>query len=344
MNRSRILSLSISLVVGAACLFLAFRGVDMSEAKDAIAQVPWWAHAAYLGALIAQYVIRSPRWAIQVEGLFGKRPPFREAMAVNAVAFASVFLIPFRLGEFVRPYLTAQRGYMKLSSGIANSAVERILDGLVTTAFFGVVLFFLGDTELPKEVRWGGVGALALFGGGSFVLLVAYRFRSASERFWMRLIGIIHEGLARKLVGMLSAFLDGLKCFKDGKAFAEYLGLSVVFWLWNGGAMWMMLRFMGVEVSPLVGYFAVCFLVIGVMMPAPPGNVGNFHYFASLGLTLLGVPKGTALAFAIIIHAWQVISLIAWAGFWVLKGDVSLDKVREATRAGEEDEMAEVTG
>jgi uncharacterized protein (TIRG00374 family) len=333
MSRSRIIQLSISLIVGAACLYFAFSGVDLGEAWGAIKQVPWWGHVVYCLALFVQFIVRSFRWRIQVEGVFGSKPSVRDAFAVNAVAFSSVFLIPFRLGELVRPYISAQRGWMTASAGLAHSAVERILDGLVTTACFAIVLVLLGDKQLPPEVALGGWGALALFGGASLVLAIAYRYRAASERFWTRLIGLVHEGLAAKLVGMLVAFLDGLKCFKDLKAFLAYGGYTAFFWFWNGFAMWLMMRFMGIDVGPIAGFFTVCFLVIGVMIPAPPGNVGNFHYFAKLGLTLLGVSETAGLAYAIVLHAWQIGALILWTGFFLLRGDVSLSKVREATQA-----------
>jgi glycosyltransferase 2 family protein len=336
MTRARTLQLSVSLAVGGVCLWLAFRSVNFVEAGAAISRVPWWGHGAYLLALVFQFWVRSVRWALQAEGLAGKKPPLKDSLAINAIGFAAVFLLPLRLGEFVRPYLLAQRGYMSNSAGLATTAVERIIDGLVTTGCFAVVLVLLGDRQLPDEVKLGGWAALGFFGGVSVVLAVAYRFRKASERFWMRAIGLVHEGLARRLVAMLGSFLDGLRCFRSPGAFAGYLLYTLLFWLVNGASMYLMLHLMGSGASLLAAYFTLCFLVIGVMMPAPPGNVGNFHAFAKLGLVLLGIAENTAIAFAIVIHAWQVVGLVLWAGLFVLRGEVSLARVREATQAGEE--------
>lgn len=337
MSRSRTIQLLISLVIGGACLWLAFRNVDLREAQAAIARVPWWAHLAYAIALVVQMWLRSLRWAIQVDGMTGRRPPLKDTLAINAVGFASVFLIPFRLGELVRPYLTKQRGYMSsTTAGLAQSAVERILDGLVTVAFFAVVLVLLGDRGLPPEVALGGWLGGALFGGASLILGLGYAYRQASERFWRRLIGVVHEGLAEKLVGLLVKFVDGLRCFRSWGAFFAYLGYTVAYWLLNGASMWLVLVFMGSDVGLVGAYFTLCFLVIGVMMPAPPGNVGNFHAFAKLALVLLGVAEGQALAFAIVIHAWNVVTLILWAGWFVVRGGISLERVREATQESPE--------
>lgn len=336
MSKSRVLQLLVSVAIGAGCLWLAFRDVPLDEAKTAIARVPWWVHGVYVLSLFAQFVLRSLRWSIQVQGQAGRAPSLKDSLAINAVSFAAVFLIPFRLGELVRPYLGAQRGLMRKSTGLAHSAVERILDGLVTTAFFALVLVLLGEHKLPDEVRYAGWLGLLIFGGASVVLALAFWSREASERFWRKLIGLLHKGLADKLVGMLGAFLDGVACFRSLGAFFGYVALTVVYWLMNGAAMWVVLWGMGTGAGPLVAYFALCFLVISVMLPAPPGNVGNFHAFAKWALTLLGVAEGPALAYAIILHAWQVATLLVWAGVFVLRGDVSLAKVREAT-SGEED-------
>lgn len=340
MNRRRLVQLLVSLVIGAGCLWLAFRNAPIEETKDFILASKWWGPAGFTALFFTMLAVRTKRWAIQVHGVYGKPIPFREALAINAVAFGSVFLLPFRLGELVRPFLSQQRGLMTTSAGIANSAVERIVDGMVTTACFGLVLVVLGDRDLPDEVLLAGNGMLVLFGGAAIVLFIGYRWREASLRFWDRLLSMIHKKLADVLVGMLRSFLDGLACFRGPAAIASYLGLSVVFWTLNGLAMWVLMLGMGIDVEAEVAYFAVCFMVIAVMIPAPPGNLGNFHYFTKLALTLLGVAEAPALAFAVTSHALHVILLLAWGGLFVLLGDVSLDKIRAAAASGEDESTA----
>ena len=329
----RAIQLTVSLIVGGACLAFAVQGVPLDELPAAIAKLPWTFHLAYFALVIFQFVIRSARWRLQAEGTSGRSVTFREALAINAIAFAAVFLLPFRLGELVRPALCAQRSLMSASAGMANTAVERIIDGLVTTAFFGVVLFVLGRQDLPPFVTAGAYGALALFGTGFVVLAAGYRWRAASAQFWHRLIAVVHRGLASKLVTMLEAFLDGLGCFKSRRDMGVYLLYTLLFWGMNGAQMWLILVGMGADAELVVGYFVVSFLVVGVMIPAPPGNVGTMHGFATLSLTLLGYPETLAFAFAVIVHAWQVVALTVWAALFVALGDISLARVRDATRA-----------
>lgn len=342
----RTLQLAVSLAIGAGMFWFAFHDLPV-EGKDPatttfsdrldflfaqVANVPLAAHVVYPVLVIVQFVFRSERWRIQANGLSRRKVSASESFAINAVAFTSVFLFPFRLGEFVRPVVGERRGIMPASAGLALSMLERIFDGLVTAGFFVGVLFLIGDSagRLPDWIHQGKYVAFLFFGGPAIAILLAARWREASVAFWRKLLSLIHEKLADRLVGMLEAFLDGLGCFRSRGAVAAYLGYTIAYWTLNGLSMWILLRMMGIDVSVLAAYFCLSFLVIGVMIPAPPGNIGNFHAFAKEALTLMGVAAAPALAFAFVVHAWQVASLLLWAGFWVLRGDVSLRVVAEA--------------
>lgn len=332
MLRRRAIQLTLSLAIGGACLWLAFRDVKLDEAQQAISRIPIWVYFVYIAGLILQFFMRTLRWSLQVRGQTGALPPFRDAMAINAVSFAAVFLMPFRLGEFIRPYLSAQRGYMRKTTALAQSAVERVVDGLVTTVFFAAVLLLLDDTTLPPEVTYAGWFGLLVFGGASVVLALGVRSRAASERFWRKWLGLFSTKLADRLVAMLQSFLDGIASLDRASAFGGYIGLTVAYWLLNGASIWLVMWAMGFGVGLVAAYFTLCFLVISVMLPAPPGNVGNFHAFTKWALVLMGVAEAPAVAFAVVLHVCQVLTLAAGAAYFILRGDIRFERLREAAR------------
>ena len=334
----------ISLVIGGVCLWLAFRGaasgqegtgLSWREISAGIAAMPWWSHAGFAVLMVLQALVRTERWRVQVRGFTGTAPSWRDSLAINGVAYAAVFLMPFRLGEFVRPNLSAQRGIMRASAGLAASALERILDGIVTTGIFGVVLFWLGDRELPAWVRAGGVSALLVFGSAVLCLSIAFRYRAATAELVRRVLGRFHARLAERLTSMLLGFFDGLGCFKRPVDLVAYLGLSIAFWLLNGLGMLVLLRGLVPDVQLVDAFFCMCFLVIGVMLPAPPGNVGNFHAFARKSLTILGIAHGPAVAYAVLLHAWSTLGVVLWAMIFLLRRDVTLAGVRAAAHASQ---------
>ena len=333
----RVVQLLVSLVTGGLCLWFAFRGVagGAGTVDALVAQLRSFSPWAGLGSFalfVVMAVLRTERWRLQVRGLTGHTPTWRDALSINAVAFAAVFLLPFRLGEFVRPNLCAQRGIMSASAGMAATALERILDGLVTTALFGVLLLWSPD-HFPSEVRMGGLMALAVFGGAVVFLVVAFRVRGPTLALVRRVAGVVSAGLADKLATMVGGFLDGLACFRGAGDVAAYVGLSVVYWVVNGLSVHVVVASLVPGTSPFAGFLCMCFLVIGVMLPAPPGNVGNFHAFARLGLVAAGVPAVAAVAAGVIVHALTVASIVLWAAFFVLTGSLRMRDAAQATHA-----------
>lgn len=322
--------LAISILVGALCLWFAFRGLkDGAEGQEVhadvifgvIERIPLSAYVAYLLIFVVQTVVRVERWRLQVRGLTGRAPGWRDALTINAFAFAAVFLLPFRLGEFVRPNLCARRGIMTASAGLASTALERVIDGLVTTALFGVLLL-IAPFDLPTWVRAGGLSALLFFGAAVVFFVAAVVARSRVLPLVERVIAAVSPALAVKIIGIVDAFLDGLRCFRGVKDLGVYVLLSVAYWLLNGMGTEVIVLAIDPHASWLAGLFCLCFLVIAVMLPAPPGNVGTFHAFAKLGLTVTGVAAVPAVASAVVLHALGIISLLLLAGVFVVVGSI----------------------
>lgn len=340
----RAITLVVGLAVGALCLWLAFRGVasadreagvGWSEIGALILGTRWWGWLGFFALFAVQLVLRVERWRVQVQGLTQVAPPsLRASAAVNAAGFAAVFLMPFRLGELVRPNLAAQRGMLPAAQGFAATALERVVDGMVTTGFFAAVMLVTRDREVPAYVQIGGWTALAVFGGALVVFVIAFRLRAFSEQLTLRVLSLIHGPFAEKIAALLRGFLDGLACFRRPRDLALYLAYTLAYWLLNAASIWVLMHGMGIDLPPEAALFCLCFLVIGVMIPAPPGNVGNFHAFTRAALVIFGVGLVPSVAFAIALHAGTVVGLVAGAAVFVASGDLSVARVRAATGSG----------
>lgn len=328
-----------SVVIGVGLLWFSIRNVPLSELLDNLARVPWYAHAAYLVGLSVQFLLRCYRFSLQLPAAeqnqdeknsnFVRTPTFREIAAVNAVGFAAVFFLPFRLGEFVRPHLASQKRWMRKSAGLGVSAVERIVDGIVTTGFFGGVMLLLRDRDLPSYVAAGGWLSLLVFGGASVVLMGVVYWREKFTTLFEKIVGLISKTIAQKIVGILDAFLLGLASVGSWQKMLLYVVVSILYWFINGVSMWLLLDAMVVDSTLLSAFFCLSFLVIGVMLPAPPGNIGNFHAFAKGSLVLLGAAESSALAYAVALHLWQVIFLLVCAAIFLNGGGMTWRQLEE---------------
>jgi uncharacterized protein (TIRG00374 family) len=325
----RVAQLLLTFVIGGVCLWLALRGMasggtSPGDVWQAMLSMPWWSHTTFIVLTIVQMVLRTERWRVQARGLVGVAPPMRASLAINAIGFAAVFFLPFRLGEFVRPNLSAQRGYMPASAGLAVSAVERVVDGLVMTVMFGVVLLALGEASLPAEVRWGGLLSLAVFGGATVFFVIAWRARGVAMMLIEKVVGVVSLSLAKQVGALAATFIDGFACFRSARNLAIYIGLTVTYWVLNAIAMWVLLLPLWPQAPWTFPVLTLCFLVLGMMMPAPPGNVGNFHAFCRMGLTAVGVAAAPAIAYAVVLHALTSLCCAGFAAAMALVGGVEL--------------------
>ena len=63
----------------------------------------WWTLPAYVGTLLAMTWFRSVRWRFLLRSI--AEVPRSRLFVVSCMGFAAILLMPFRIGEFVRPYL-----------------------------------------------------------------------------------------------------------------------------------------------------------------------------------------------------------------------------------------------
>ncbi|MFH1808273.1 MAG: lysylphosphatidylglycerol synthase transmembrane domain-containing protein [Pseudomonadota bacterium] len=328
----RAIQLTVSLVLGGLLLWLSFRNVVIGDALDHLRQAPWWSYLLYISFVMLTHCLRTERFRLQLRRMTGKPVPFVEALALFSVGVAATFLIPFRLGEFVRPYLGKVRGHMSVSAGLSTVAAERVIDGLTTTAMLGVVLLLRGR-DIPPVVYFAGYLALAVFGGAFVVFVVGYLQRERAVRLVRWSAGLVSTRLGDKIADVADRFLAGLNTLPSWKDLVLYEAYTLVYWLLNGFSMWLLMRHMGVDLDLLGGYFVLSCLVIGVMIPAPPGNVGNFEYAVVLPLTVFGIAGSIAFAYAVAVHVLQAVQMTAVATVIIGSGKVSLRRVVEATQS-----------
>src|SRR5262245_63104970 len=111
------------LAVGGVFLFLAFRHVALGELRDAFRDLDarWFAPAVALSLLLQ--VFRTWRWQLELRPL--AHVPFGRLWVVTSVAYMAIQLLPFRLGEVVRPWLLSRRSSLSFSNVAGNVIVEK---------------------------------------------------------------------------------------------------------------------------------------------------------------------------------------------------------------------------
>jgi uncharacterized protein (TIRG00374 family) len=245
--------------------------------------------------------------------------PFARLNAVSAVGFTALMILPFRLGEFARPYLIAERPRLRVSAALSSVVVERVADGLFTASLLLVTLFAVPEgTPHLGEIRKAGYVMSALFGGLLAFLVLAYVSRELAVRLVTRLLRPLSARFAEHAGGMLDAFIRGLRLVPSKRKMALFVLLTAAYWGINGWGMHLLARAFALDLQLIDAYTILGVLVAGVMIPAGPGMVGTFQLAAAFGLSLF-VPEAVAHTRGV---AWANVLWASQVGFQLLLGAV----------------------
>ncbi|MGH7735374.1 MAG: lysylphosphatidylglycerol synthase transmembrane domain-containing protein, partial [Gemmatimonadales bacterium] len=292
----------------------------------------WWTLPAYLLTLAAMTWFRSVRWRFLLRSI--AEVPKGRLFVVSCIGFAAIILMPFRIGEFVRPYLvrtpSSQRGRagaISLTAATSTIVAERVIDGLFVSIVLALALLFvptvhpLPDTVVGipvsvHHVRVSGYLMLLLFVTAFTTIGIFYFARSWAHRTTLAVVGKVSPGLAMKLATMVEKFADGLHVLRRKDDALGFMGETAVYWTINALGMWLLAWGAGVvhadgsaptfgEACGLMGM-----LSCAILIPGPPGMLGVFQAGVYAGMTMYFPTSnvvGPGAAYVFMLYASQVL-------------------------------------
>jgi hypothetical protein len=265
----------------------------------------------------ASLVTRAARW--QVYFLPDRKVPFGPLLGTLAISYMASTFLPLRAGELVRAVFLGQRERLPVPRIVGTILLEKLFDFLA----IGVMLLLLvALAPLPDAARAAGVsiGTVILLGFG-FVMALAL-WRAPTLRLVAAVEAVLPAALRRRLPlhRVVAQFAEGTDSLRVARLWLPLLGWTVVTWICSVGSTWGGTLALGV--SP--GMAALLFLIVltstGQAVPSSPGYVGVYHAAATLALTAFGIDTATAIAIAVVTHAFSygslvIVGLIAlWTG------------------------------
>lgn len=304
----RLIQALAGLAISAAALWLTLRGKDLGGIWLAMRSADYRYLWLYLPFLVFIQWARTVRWGILLEPV--AEVPFGRLNAVSAVGIMALCLLPFRLGEFARPYLIADRPRLRVSSALSSVVVERVADGIFTGLLLVASLLAVPE-GVPgvRLLRTAGVVVSLAFGALLLFLVVAYRNRSAAVSAASRLLTPVSPRLAARVAGMLDAFIHGLRVMPSRGKVALFFVLTAAYWGASAWGMKVLATGFGFQLGALEACALQGVLVVGVMIPAGPGMVGTFQGAIVLGLGMFAPRAMVAthgVAYANVIWAAQM--------------------------------------
>ncbi len=314
------LRVAATLLLTAACLAWVVHGLDAGVARATLRTMDlrWLLEAEALYLIV--HGIRVHRSRV----LLARNLPLGRLFSLTNVGYLALHVVPFRLGEVVRPWLFHAREDVPLREGLAMVVAERLLD---TLALLAMLLAVGGFVTLPRGVVVQGVDVLHLGQRAAGVVVAVGLAGLATmvvggarlDARLARLPGAARvQPLLTALRGMVADPARGLRA----------LGWTVVIWTLTVLAVQRTLAgFAGLPHGVSDALVTWSLTLAGMTALPTPGFFGGYEAVGGAVVELLGGERSVARTFALLMHLSQfgftvVLGLVALAWEGVRLGDV----------------------
>lgn len=303
-------------------LWLALRSVDRSAVAEALGSARYWLLAPAAACTIAGFCLRAVRWGRILAPT--RDVPFRRLFPVLMVGFAANNLLPARVGELARAYLTGSREGVSRSLALATIVVERVCDGLTLIAFMTLTLLLFPLPIDNPRLELVVYGATVVFGLATLVLVamlvipdaVLAPVRAVSRR--------LPHAVGDRIDQLAASFLEGLHALRSPRAVGGIAWLSVAIWALECASYAFILRAFPLGLAAgewlAAATILLVFVNLGIMVPSAPGYIGTYQFFATLALGAFHVGSSYAFGLSVVAHAMQfaIITGIGLLSLWRL--------------------------
>lgn len=333
MTRRQQLFVLIGIAVSILFLWLAFRNLQPETVLQNLgsANLPLLLIAAVW--FFASLIVIALRWGFLLKSI--QPVPTKELTELVSIGYMGNNVYPFRAGEVLRIVLLWRSHQIPVIKTTTTVLIERVFDGVVMLTFILIGVSFTtigGDTlrSLANVATPIFIIALAVFLGLALRPNILRKIVTMVTQFLPARLG---DGLG-KLGEQVIEGLEGLRTP------ADLLGTVVTSY-----ASWMlhvMVYQLVASAFSMNSDYGLMMIVVGAvnlagLIPASPGQLGVFEFFASQVLIGAGVESGLALTYALTVHVviWLPVTLLGF--YFLIQRGLSWRDIRTAHHLDEDE-------
>ncbi len=319
---NRYIKLIFGICISIAGLYYAFRGIDFVQLWKIINQLDLFYGTLSLIILLTSNIVRALRWQILAYPIdkISIKPAFSSIM----IGYFGNSILPFRMGEFLRAYVLAEKTSLNVPTAFGTIVTERILD------FVGLSLLIL-LTILVYPVDWInqqiiiGVVVLSLT---AFVFVFYFKEINEIFLFDLKKIRLLQKKTVLKIIEILERLINGAVAIRSTNKVMLIFLYTVLIWLMYCFSTYFALLSTGISIK----WYEVCVLMISttlaISVPAAPAYVGTYHATVVYVLTtFFFINQLDAQASAIIIHGIGTIPFIIIGAWYFINSSVSIKQI-----------------
>ena len=319
---NRYIKLIIGICISIAGLYYAFRGIDFVQLWKIINQLDLFYGTLSLIILLASNIVRALRWQILAYPIdkISIKPAFSSIM----IGYFGNSILPFRMGEFLRAYVLAEKTSLNVPTAFGTIVTERILDFVgLSLLILLTILVYPADWINQKIII--GVVVLSLT---AFVFVFCFKEINEIFLFDLKKIRLLQKSTALKIIEILERLINGAVAIRSTNKVMLIFLYTVLIWLMYCFSTYFALLSTGISIK----WYEVCVLMISttlaISVPAAPAYVGTYHATVVYVLTtFFFINQLDAQASAIIIHGVGTIPFIIIGAWYFINSSVSIKKI-----------------
>ena len=296
---TRLLQLLLGVAVSALCVWLSMKDVHFVEVLAALRGADRVGFVMVMGVTLLGFWLRAVRWRYFIDA--GRPLPLRSLFSATMIGFMANNVLPFRLGEFVRPWALARRERLSKTTLLATVVVERAVDMLTLLGIFGVTMLvhpIAENTDAGRLVQWGARVLVGLCIALTLFVIAVERNRALAQGLVRFVTSPLPADARQRVALMLQRFLEGLGLFRDLGRLSIVFLLSFTMFLCFAWALALSLWSLDISLPWYAGLVMLVITAIGIMVPAAPGYIGTLNIACTAGLALFGVGKAQSVPFS----------------------------------------------
>ena len=305
--RWRALRIAASVAVTGGLAALIALAVPYGEVADAFATLdPSW-----LVPLLAAYALTFPCRAARFRSL-GVPLSLPTLTGVSSIHQLMNRLLPLRTGEFAFPMLVRRLCGKSLVEGLALVGLCHLLDlSAVVVSFLGALL------AVPRAREAIGPVGTALIAAALPALIAGYMLLPGLGSRLARRLGERLAPRHPRAAERLARAADTLEAVRTlaRRGFFAAVGWTAIQWVATFAAFWSTLAAMGIDLGPAEVVAGSTAAVIAAVLPI--GGIGSFGTLEggwAAGFVLVGVPRGPAVASALVVSGASFAFVLLLAG------------------------------
>jgi len=275
-------------------VIIIFQGVDVKELMRQISGINYLVFIPFIILETLSLWARGMRWRVLLEEkLDGTR-----LFWITNISYYLSNILPLRIGELARVYLATRNSDVNGMQALSTALLERMLDVITVFLMLFAVLHLIPNhgliTTLFNSLVVGVVlMILILF----FIAYKRDRFVQYMEKIFKNANPIIKE----YVFGLFLRFFEAIYIVRGRRLLLACVWCGIIWFLSAFSTYNLLIGFVP-DQNFSGAVFVTALLALGIALPSVPASIGLWEASAVAALSVLGVGRETALAFAIVIH------------------------------------------